>query len=33
VWKKLRAKGTTEEVSAGLVELKQPDIDACKKQH
>jgi len=30
-WKKLRSKGTAEEIAAGLVDLKAPEIEACKK--
>jgi hypothetical protein len=31
-WKKLRAKGSAEEIAAGLVDLKPTDLDTCKKK-
>jgi hypothetical protein len=31
VWKKLRAKASTEDITVGLVDIKPADIDACKK--
>jgi hypothetical protein len=32
-WKKLRAKGSPEEIAAGLVEVKPEEVAACKKSN